>query len=326
MVKRILRLAASAAFAAVLLQSSALQAQDFPSKPVTIVVPYAAGGTGDIVARLIEPELEKALGQSVIIENKPGAGAAVGSEYVAQAPADGYTVLLGLTALTIAPNINKKINYDVEKSFDPVALVATGTMLLLVNDKQPFQTVPDLIAYAKANPGKLGFATSGPNTFPHMMLELFKTTSGIDLIHLPYKGGGPSMAGLVSGEAAVSFDAYTGAKPQLDAGTIRALAVTGPQRWSLLPELPTMIESGVEDFDAIFWIGALVPEGTPRAVVDKLNAAFNAALSNEQVKKEMSSQALDAAPGTPEDFGKLLSREVARWGEVVQKAGLTVEQ
>lgn len=297
-------------------------AQDYPSKPISMVIGYAPGGTTDIVARLLAPALEKELGQPVIVENKPGGGAAIATEFVAAAPADGYTLLLALPAFTISPSIQTNVKYDVHADFAPVAMVGIGALALFVNSQQPFSTVQELIDYAKAHPGELSYATSGPGTSPHMTMELFKAVAGLDIVHLPYKGGAPALTGVVSGEAQLAFDSIVGVKPQADAGAIKFIGVSIPTRSPVLPDVPTMAEAGVPDFNAGFWMGMLVPDGTPQPVVDKLNGAINKVITDEAVKARMLEFAIEPRPGTPADLADLIDREIEQWAEVVEKAGL----
>lgn len=297
-------------------------AQDFPTKPISLVIGYAPGGTTDIVARLLAPALEKELGQPVTVENKPGGGAAIATEFVAAAPADGHTVLIALPAFTISPSIQTTVNYNVHADFAPVAMVGIGALALFVNADQPFTTVQELINYAKAHPGELSYATSGPSTSPHMTMELFKTVAGLDIVHLPYKGGAPALAGVVSGEAQLAFDSIVGVKAQADAGAIKFIGVSTPNRSPVLPEVPTMAEAGVSDFNAGFWMGALVPNGTPQPAIDKLNAAFNKVIVSDEVKARLLEFAIEPRPGTPADLAALIDHEIKQWADVVEKAGL----
>ena len=301
----------------------AARAQAYPSRPVKIIVPTPPGGPVDVVARITGNCLQGALDQPFVIENRAGAGNTIGSKDAAAAAPDGYTLLYSsASGLIIAPLLHPDAGYDALTSYDPIALVAAGSNILVVNPSVPAKTVSELVAYAKANPGKVNFSSGGIGVVPHLIGEMFKAQAGIDIVHVPYKGGGPSIADLVAGNVQMTFEATTVLLPLIESGRLRALAVTTPKRIPQLPDVPTMIESGYPTFVTVGWTGLLAPAHTPQAIVAKLNAAINAGLQTPQMLNALS--ALSAAPmgGTPADFTDQIKFDIAKWSPIIKSLGL----
>jgi tripartite-type tricarboxylate transporter receptor subunit TctC len=302
-------------------------AQNYPNKPIKIVVAFAPGGPADVMARLIAARMPAVLGQSVFIENKPGAGGTIGARYVADSDPDGYTLLLGNTStLVVAPLLYKNVGYDPAKAFAPIANLGTTSNVMITNLKFGMKSVQDVIAYARKNPGKLNFSSAGIGTPPHLIGEMFKQKLGLDIIHVPYKGGGPSIQAVMTGETQFSFENPAASLPFVRAGSVRGLAVTSAARSPQTPELPTMIEAGVPDFVSISFTGVVATAATPPAIVNKLNEAINASLQNDDVKKALTTLAVEPQIGPPDAFGKFLTEERAKWSEVVKAAHLLASQ
>jgi len=303
------------------------QTQDrWPSKPVRWIAPYAAGGFADIRARRIAVELAKNLGQQVYVENRAGAGGVVGTEVVAKSPPDGYTIGMGnLAALAVNVSLMKKLPYDPLKDLQPVILIEKSGLILTAGPALKANTVQEVIAYAKANPGKLGFGSSGVGGAHHLSGEMLKMRTGIDMVHIPYKGGAPAAADVIAGHLPMMFEMGYAAMPSVKAGKIRALAVTSSKRLPLLPDVPTMAEAGLPGFESVNWQGVVVPAGTPRAIVDRLNREFNAILAMPEQRDAILATASEPAGGTPEEFADLIRREIPKWAEVVKAAKIQPE-
>jgi tripartite-type tricarboxylate transporter receptor subunit TctC len=302
------------------------QAPAYPTKPVRLVVPFPAGGTTDILARAVAQKLSEAWGQSVVVDNRPGAGGNIGSELVAKAAPDGYTLLMGTVGThAINPSLYAKMPYDHVKDFTPVILVAGVPNVLVVNPAVPAQTVAELIAYAKANPGKLNFASSGSGTSIHLSGELFKVLTGVQITHVPYKGSSPALTDLVGGQVQMMFDNLPSSLQFIKGNRLRALAVTSTTRAAALPDVPTMVEAGVPGFEASSWFGVLAPAGTPREVVARINAEVAKWLATPDAREKMSAQGAIAAGGTPEDFARHIGAETAKWAKVVKDSGAKVD-
>ncbi|HEY0295643.1 MAG TPA: tripartite tricarboxylate transporter substrate binding protein [Bordetella sp.] len=302
-------------------------ANAYPQHPITIVVGYAAGGATDIAARLISKPLSEILGQSVLVENKTGANSNIGAEVVTRSQPDGYTLYLGSIANTINQTLYAKLNYDFVKDFKPVGLLATIPNILVVNPKLPIKTVQDYIAYAKSHPGKLSCASSGTGSSIHLSCELFKMETGTNILHVPYRGSGPAVVDLLGGQVDSMFDNLPSSLPQVQAGKLRAIGVTSPQRVPTAPDVPTIAESGLPGYHVQSWFGLVAPAGTPQAVIERLNAALNKALAQPGVQAlyAQSGFSLPESPNSPETFGHLISTEIDQWGKVVKTAGITTE-
>jgi tripartite-type tricarboxylate transporter receptor subunit TctC len=295
-------------------------AQSYPQRPIKLVVPYPPGGSTDPVARLLAAEIEKPLGQPVVVENKPGAAGSIGTELVARAAPDGYTILLHTSVVTTDPSFKKNLAYDVKRDLAPVLQVVTGPYLLVANPSLPVKTVAELIAYAKANPGKLNFGSAGVGSSGHLIGEMFKLAAGIDMVHVPYKGGGPSIAGLMANEVQVVFDTINTSRPLVEAGKLRALAVTSAKRAPLMADVPTVSESGLKDFTIVFWLGVFAPGKTPQPIVDKLYAVMRAALDNPSMRDKLTATGAVIEGLAPADFAKVIDADIMNWKKVIETA------
>jgi tripartite-type tricarboxylate transporter receptor subunit TctC len=301
-------------------------AQAYPTKPIRIVVPFPAGGATDIMARAVAQKLTEDWGQPVIVDNRPGAAGNIGTELVAKAPADGYTLEMGTVGThAINASLYSKLAYDHIKDFTPVILVASVPNVLEVNPAVPVNSVQELIAYAKANPGKLNFASSGSGTSIHLSGELFKVMAGVQMTHVPYKGSAPALQDLIGGQVQLMFDNLPPSLPQIKAGKLRALAVTSLTRAPALPDVPTVAEAGLPGFEASSWFGLLAPAGTPQPIIIKLNAAVAAWLATPEAKEKMTAIGANAAGGPPENFVKHIAAETAKWSKVVKESGAKVD-
>ena len=299
-------------------------AAQYPNKPVHLIVPFGPGGFTDVAARILQKELQPVLGQAIIVENKPGAGSTIGTDFVAKAPPDGYTIVMISTTHVISPHLYKEMPYDPVKDFAPVMKLAEGPYVLVVNSKTPYRSVRDLIEAAKAKPGSIDFASSGNGSSQHLVGALFMNMSGAKLNHVPYKGSNQAMQDVIGGQVPVSFVGMPNALPNIASGKIRALAVSTKARDPQLPNVPTMSEAGVPGYDATIWLALLAPKGTPADVVKKINDAVTQVLSKPEAKKLMSSAGVDVATSSPEELEKLLVSELNRWGKVVKETGATV--
>jgi tripartite-type tricarboxylate transporter receptor subunit TctC len=301
-------------------------AQTYPTKPIRIVVPFPPGGATDILARDVAQKLSESFGQQVIVDNRPGAGGNIGSELVARSAPDGYTLEMGTVGThAINASLYSKMPYDHVKDFVPVILVAGVPNVLVVNPAVPANSVAELIAYAKANPGKLNFASSGAGTSIHLSGELFKVMAGVQMTHIPYKGSAPALQDLLGGQVQLMFDNLPPSLPQIKAGKLRALAVTSLTRAPALPDVPTVAEAGLPGFEASSWFGILAPAGTPPAIVAKLNAEIAKWLATPEAKEKLSKQGANAAGGSPEDFARHIAAETTKWAKVVKDSGAKVD-
>ena len=322
---RIPLLALIAALSAIV-PPAAAQVPAYPTKPIRIVVPFPPGGATDILAREVAQKLNEAWGQQVIVDNRPGAGGNIGSELVAKAAPDGYTLEMGTVGThAINASLYAKMPYDNVKDFVPIILVAGVPNVLEVNPSLPVNSVAELIAYAKANPGKLNFASSGNGTSIHLSGELFKAMAGVEMTHVPYKGSAPALQDLIAGQVQLMFDNLPPSLPQIKAGKLRALAVTSSVRAPALPDVPTVAEAGLPGFEASSWFGLLAPAGTPPAIVAKINAEVAKWLATPEAKENLSKQGANAAGGTPEDFASHIAAETAKWAKVVKASGAKIE-
>ncbi|GKT21853.1 tripartite tricarboxylate transporter substrate binding protein [Acidovorax sp. SUPP3334] len=301
-------------------------AQAFPNKPITIIVPFAAGGTTDILARVIGQGLSAELGQSVVVDNRAGAGGNIGGQMAARAPADGYTLFMG-TAGTHAINaaLYKKMPFDPVKDFAPLTRVANVPNLLVANPNQPYKTVQELIAYAKANPGKVNFGSSGSGSSIHLSGELCKSLAKVDMRHVPYKGSAPAVTDLLGNQIGIMFDNMPSAIQHVRSGKLRPIAVTTAKRSPELPDVPTIAEAGVPGYEATSWFGMFAPAGTPAPIVAQLNKALVKVLSQAETKKKLADQGAEPVSETPEQFAAFIQAESAKWGKVVKESGASVD-
>ena len=308
-----------------LLALPAAFAQNYPSRPVRLIVPFAPGGFTDVVARILGQKLSVATGQSFIVENKAGAGSTIGTDFVAKSPADGYTLLMVSSTHVISPWIYKSLPYDPIKSFTVVSKLADSAYVLLVNPKVPAKDVQEFIALAKAAPGTIHYASSGNGSAQHLMGGLFVALTGAPLAHVPYRGSAGAAADLVAGVVESSFAGVPNALAQVPQGRLRALAVTTAQRIPQLPDVPTLQEAGVPGYDASVWLALLAPAGTPHEVVAKLNAEIGKLMDVPDVRKALLGAGVEPAPSSPEAMAQYMAQEMARWGKVVKEAGIRLE-
>jgi tripartite-type tricarboxylate transporter receptor subunit TctC len=314
-----------AATAALFIAAPAM-AQTWPTKPVRLVVPFAPGGTTDILARLVGQKLSELYGQQFVIENRGGAGGNIGAEIVAKAAPDGYTIMMG-TPGTQAINqyVYRTMPYDTVKDFAPVSLVALVANVLAVNPQVPAKDLKELIALAKAKPGTLNFATPGNGTTGHLSTELLKTMAGINLVHVPYRGSGPALQDLLAGQVQMTIDNIPSALPHIQAGNLRALAVTSSKRWFALPNVPTMAEAGVAGYEATSWFVIVAPAKTPAEIVGKLSADIDAQLKTEDMRKRFREVGAEPVGGTPAELAAFITREQAKWKDVVAAAKISLD-
>jgi tripartite-type tricarboxylate transporter receptor subunit TctC len=311
--------------AAGLLVSQAAFAQGFPSRPVTIVVPYPPGGLIDLVARVVQPPLQAELGVSVVIENHSGAGGNVGAEVVARSAPDGYTLLLANPSLAISPSIYRKLNYRPIEDFAYIGRYGSVPNVLVVTPSLPVKSTAELIAYAKKNPGKLNYGSPGYGTSPQLSSELFKAMSGTFIVHIPFRGAGPAIAALLAGEIQMMIDNIPPQVPLIKSGRVRALAVTSLQRVNVLPDVPTMDEIGLKGYEVISFFGLVARAGTPRETVMRLNEALNRASRDPKLREALESRGATIVEGTPEDFLNFVKAETAKFAPVVKRAGVVIE-
>jgi len=316
-----------ALFVLSLVTALAAMAQDpYPSRNVVIVVPFPAGGVADLLPRLVAEKLTQKWGKPVLVENRAGASGNIGMAYVAQQPADGYTFALAPAGnLTVNPTLFKNMPFDTAKDFTPVTLLANVPNVLVVHPSVPVKTFPELIAYAKANPGKLAFASPGPGSGAHLAGELLKLDAGIDMLHVPYKGLAPAVTDLMGGQVQMMFAGVSTIIQQVKSGKLRALAVAGPHRLDALPDVPTVAESGYPGFDVTSWYGIVAKTGTPPAIIRKVQADMAEALKQPDVMKKLADLGLEPVGDTPQEFGAVIAAESRKWGDIVKKAGITAQ-
>ena len=305
--------------------SGTLLAQQYPSRPVRVVVPLSPGGFADTPARMLAPRLSEQMGRQFFVENKPGAGGTLGADFVAKSPPDGYTLLLTGTPHVISAHLYKKMPYDALKDFTHIALIASGPYALVVNpQKLPVASVRELIASAKAQPGKIDFASSGNGSAQHLVAALFNSTAGIDLNHVPYKGSGPAMQDLVAGQVGVSFAGIPNVMSHVKAGRLRLLGVTTAKRWSELPDTPTLAEAGVPGYEATLWLNISGPAGMPAELVQRLNSEIAKALRDAEVQANFRQAGVEATSMGPQELNTFMRAEYEKWGRVVRETGATV--
>ena len=305
--------------------SGAALAQNYPNRPVKIVVPFATGGPADNYARFIAQRLQDSLGQSFVVDNKPGAGSVIGTDVAAKSAPDGYTLLLMSNAQTVNESLIPNKPYALLRDFVGVAPINYSDLVLVANPAAGIQTVADLLKRAKAQPGRLNYASSGPGTPYHMAGELFKSMGKVSMVHIPYKGSSGARTDVIGGQVDLMFDATTTMTEQVKAGKVKAIATTGKQRSDVLPDVPTVSESGVPGYEATIWLGVMAPKGTPKAIVDTLNAAISKIASQPEVKQIWSKQGAVPMVMTPVQFEKYLNDDVAKWTHVIQTAGIKVD-
>ena len=309
-----------------LLAPSMAGAQAYPSRPVKLVVPFPPGGSLDFTGRLVAQRLTELWGQSVVVENRPGAGGNIGADVVAKSPPDGYTVLLGaLSTHAVNPNLYAKMPYDAVRDFAPITLLATTPNVLVVNAATPVNNVKEFIAWTKANPGKLAFGSGSNGSAGHLAGELYKVETGTDAVHIPFKGGAPATQALLAGDTQFMFDNLANAMAQVKAGKLKALAVTTAERSKLVPELPTLSEAGLPGFDISTWYGLFAPAGTPSAVIAKWNADVTKILTSPDVRAKLMAEGAEPAPDTPEQFAQFISRELAKYAKIIKASGAKVD-
>ena len=313
---------AACSLAAIAVQPA--RAADYPTRPVTWVVPYPPAGTTDVLARIVAQWLTEKMGQTFVIDNKPGGGNNIGVQYVVNAPPDGYTMLLVNPANGINATLYKNLNFNFIRDIAPVAGIVRTPNVMVVTPKLPVKTVAEFIAYCKQNPGKLNMASSGSGTSVHLSGELFKSMTGCNMLHVPYKGAGPALTDLMGGQVDVIFDNLPSSMGHIKAGKIRALAVTSAERDPSLPDVPTVAET-VPGYEATAWFGIGMPKGTPKDVIEKLNAEVNRALADPKMRAKLAELGGKPIAGTPEDFGKVIAAETAKWEKVVISSGAKVE-
>jgi tripartite-type tricarboxylate transporter receptor subunit TctC len=312
--------------AALVLPAGIACAAGYPDRPIRLIVPQAPGSATDTVARIVAAELAPLLGQQVVVDNRPGGALLIGMELTARATPDGYTVAYApVGALAISPNLARKPPFDVNRDFQPIAQAASNQMVLVVTPRLPLQTVRDVIDYAKQNPDKLSNASSGNGTPGHVGMELFKHMAGVQIVHVPYKGGAAALTDLISGQVQLMMESQNSITPHVKAGRVRGLGVSGAKRSSALPELPTIAEAGVPGYEADTWNGIVGPAGMPRAIVLQLNAAVNRALGTVSLKEKFAAIGAEPVAGTPEQFGELIRRDSAKWAEVIRRSGAKVD-
>jgi len=298
----------------------------YPTHPITLIVPYAPGGGNDVVARAVSDPMGKFLGQPVVIENRGGAGGSVGTRAVAKATPDGYTLGLGGTGtLAIDPTLYPNVGYDPRKDFAPIGLIATSPLIVVVNESVPVRNIQELIALAKAQPGRLNYASAGTGSGIHLGTVLFAETTGIDLTHIPYKGSGPALTDLLGGHVQIYFSSLPPAVGLVKEGKLRALGVTSLKRSASFPGVPTVAEQGLPGFEAVLHYGIVAPAGTPRPVIDKLNAALRAALADRSVYDHIATEGAEPLPTTPEEYAADIDREETKWSALVKKSGATAK-
>ena len=323
---RVTLLPAAALAAAFLASITCTSAADYPAHPITLVVPYAAGGGNDVIARIVAERMSAGLGQPIVIENRGGAGGTIATRQVAKAEPDGYTLLIATSSLAINPSLYPNIGYDPRKDFAPVGLIASSSNVVLVHPLVPAKSIAELIALAKRQDGKLTFASTGTGSSVHLAAELFAGMAGVKITHVPYKGSGPALNDLIGGHVSIMFSTMASAAGLVkDGSKVRALAVTGATRSQLFPDLTTVAEAGLPGYEAVLHYGIVAPAGTPRPVVEKLNAVLNAALASDEVKQRLAIEGAEALPLSPDAHAADIAKEEAKWSEIIRKSGMKGE-
>jgi len=301
------------------------EAQTYPSRPVRLIVPFPPGGSNDIVARMVATQLGERLGQQVVIDNRGGAGGVLGTDLAAKSPPDGYTLLLISVAYAFGPALYKNLPYDPEKAFTPVGILGSGAAALTVHPSLPVNTVRELIALAKAKPGALNYASAGIGSLQHLACALFMIQAGIDVVHVPYKGGGPAMADVIAGQAQIVMPSLIQVVPHIKSGRLRVLGTSGTRRSAVLPDVPTISESGVPGYEAHNWWGILAPAGTPAPVIEKLHRDLTRVLASRETEKRFETEGAEVVRMTPAEFGRFISAELVKWSRVAREVGIKAE-
>lgn len=305
--------------------ASAAGAQDFPNKPIHIVVPFAPGGGTDVLTRILAQQVSEEFKQQVVVENKPGAGGALGAGIVAKAPADGYTLYVASTATAMMPSLYKNLGFDPIADFAPIALIGTSPFILIASNSLPAKTLPEMIALAKAKPGTLSYGSAGAGSVNHVTMELFKVMAGVDILHVPYKGSSAALVDVIGGQVSMMMDTVISATQQVKSGTVRGLASTSAARSPLSPDLPTISELGPKGYEATVWYGLVAPKGIPDAVAQKLNMQFNKALGSAAVRQRFATLGAEPIFSSTADFGKLIVSEEKKWTAVIKGANIRVD-
>ena len=312
--------------AVILMAPAAVWAADYPTHPITLVVPYAAGGGNDVIARIVAVRMSASLGQPIVIENRGGAGGTIATRQVAKAEPDGYTLLIATSSLAINPSLYPNIGYDPRQDFAAIGLIASSSNVVLVHPQVAAHSIKELIALAKRDDGKLTFASTGTGSSVHLAAELFAGMAGVKITHVPYKGSGPALNDLLGGHVTMMFSTMASAAGLVREGSkVRALAVTGATRSKLFPDLPTVAEAGLPGYEAVLHYGIVAPAGTPRPVVEKLNAALNAALGSGEVKRRLAVEGAEALPVSPDEYAADIAKEEAKWSEIIRKSGMKAD-
>ncbi|AFK61492.1 hypothetical protein TKWG_04855 [Advenella kashmirensis WT001] len=301
------------------------QEEAYPSKPVTVLVGFAAGGTTDVLARIVAKGLGEELGESFVVENKLGAGSNIATDQLLRRKPDGYSLMMMAVTTTINQTLYKNARFNIEKDIEPIVLVAKVPNILVASKNTPYNNLKEFVEYAKANPGKVNYGSSGAGTSIHLAGELFKQQAGIDMLHIPFSGSGPSMTALVGGQTDVVFENMPAAVPQIKAGKIKAFAVTTDKRSEAFPDVPTLKESGYPQFNVSSWFGLVAPKGTPKPIIDKINATVEKILAKPEVIKQLEGLGATAEKNTPAEFAKFVSDETKTWGEVIRKGNISIE-
>jgi tripartite-type tricarboxylate transporter receptor subunit TctC len=299
-------------------------AQSYPSRPVRLIVPFPPGGSNDVVGRMIAAQLSTRLEKAVIVENQGGAGGLIGTEMAARSQPDGYTLLLVSVAYAFIPAIYR-LPYDPATAFAPVAILGAGPVVIAVTSKLPVNSVKELIALAKEKPGELNYATAGVGSFQHLASELFKLQAGVDIVHIPFKGGGPAMMDVIAGNTQIAIGSLVQMLPQIKAGKLKALGVGSANRIAALPELPTISEAGVPGYEVTNWWGIVVPAGTPRSIIDRLHKELTAVVASTETKKRFETEGAEPLSMSPDEFGRFIAAETVKWARVVKEAGIRAE-
>jgi tripartite-type tricarboxylate transporter receptor subunit TctC len=295
---------------------------NYPTRAVRIIVPSSPGGGTDILSRLVSPGLSERLGQTVVVDNRPGAGSIIGNDVVAKAPPDGYTLLMGISTLAILPAMHKKLPYDAMRDLAPVTQVIAAPNILVTHPSMPVKTVKELIAFSKKRPGEINYGSAGLGTNPHLSMEHFLSMTSVKMVHVAYKGLGPAMVDLVAGQVQTAISTMLAGLPHVKSGRLRALATTGSKRSISLPDLPTVAEAGVPGYEAVQWYGLFAPAKTPREIVNKLNEAMKSTLQSPATKERLAADGTEAVGSSPEEFARFLRSETEKWGKVVRSAGI----